>query len=341
MDSGGVDVGPEDPFPPDGSGAAGGGLGQLTKSVPFVTPIEGGGAKCILDGLEIECSRISGNASVQAPDSSAPIRVTYQGERVWAFFQGFADGYSGYVPSTAHYIGGGRLAPASGGGMPRLGSSTSGSSRDTDLNRLNGGSHPEDDLRYSRNDIFQSPQTTWDPIPARNLLPEVFHLLDNNRCFTFISNLLNVARQLTGRQPYTYDAYELATTIATRQQDGGISFYEGDGGGEVGGDIFSGTVRVNIFLRQQRPGTGGPGVQAYYALVALHEFIHAAAGADQYDAPIYSDYLLAEAAKIYTGAPGFPSLPAPRTREEQNELRSKMGDYWDNQLWDYCNPTRN
>jgi len=65
MDPGGIDVGTSDPFPADGSGAEDGGLGEFTRTVPFVTPIEGGGAKCILDGLEIECSRISGNSSVQ------------------------------------------------------------------------------------------------------------------------------------------------------------------------------------------------------------------------------------------------------------------------------------
>ena len=164
-------------------------------------------------------------------------------------------------------------------------------------------------------------------IPARNLLAEVDHLLDNNRCFTFISNLLNVARQLTGRRPYTYDAYKLARTIAT-QADGGISFYPGEGGGDAGGDIFSGTAKAGIFLFSQGSGRNPVGAQVSYALVALHEFIHLAGGANQYGAPIYSDYVLARAANIYTGAPGYPSGPAPRTREEQDKLRTETGNYW-------------
>lgn len=69
FDPNGADLGFSDPFPPDGSGAEGGGLGELTKTVPYITPIEGGGAKCVLDGLEIECSRISGDASVQCPNN--------------------------------------------------------------------------------------------------------------------------------------------------------------------------------------------------------------------------------------------------------------------------------
>jgi hypothetical protein len=76
LDAGGIDVGVSDPFPPDGSGAEGGGSGALTKTVPFITPIEGGGAKCILDGLEIECSRISGNSSVQCPNNDCNATVT-------------------------------------------------------------------------------------------------------------------------------------------------------------------------------------------------------------------------------------------------------------------------
>lgn len=73
--------------------------------------------------------------------------------------------------------------------------------------------------------------------------------------------------------------------------------------------------------------------------MALHEFIHLAGGAVQYDAPIYSDYRLADAARILTGAPGYPSGPAPRTREEQDKLRTDTGNYWDRQLREHGSPT--
>jgi hypothetical protein len=154
-------------------------------------------------------------------------------------------------------------------------------------------------------------------IPARNLLPEVYHLLDNNKCFTFVSNLINVARQLTGSRPITYDGYELARIIAS-QPNGGISFYPGAGGGDAAGDVFGGNAKVGIFLLPSEAVGNPVEAQVYYALVALHEFIHLAGGADQYGAGIYSDYRLAEAAKILTGSPGYPSGPAPRTREEQD-----------------------
>ena len=79
LDAGGIDVGVSDPFPPGGSGAENGGLGELTKTVPFITPIEGGGAKCILDGLEIDCSRINGNSSVQCANNDCNATITLVG----------------------------------------------------------------------------------------------------------------------------------------------------------------------------------------------------------------------------------------------------------------------
>ena len=111
-------------------------------------------------------------------------------------------------------------------------------------------------------------------------------------------------------------------------------------GGQAYGDIFSGTALADVVLRPNGPNMNPAGTQIYYALVALHEFIHLAGGADQYGAPFYSDYVLAEAARIYTGAPGYPSGPPPRTREEQEKLREDVGTYWDKQLWANCMPNK-
>jgi len=186
--------------------------------------------------------------------------------------------------------------------------------------------------------IFETPQRPGGSIPSRNLPLEVNHLLDKERCFKFITDLLDIARQLTGTAPYTYDLYELARTIET-QPKGGVSFYPGAGGGDAAGDIFSGTAKVGIFLFPNDGSRSLDGAQISYALVALHEFIHHAGGADQYGAPIYSDYLLANAAYILTGAPGYPSGPKPRTKEEQDKLRTDTGNYWDRQLRAHCSPT--
>jgi hypothetical protein len=79
LDAGGVDVGVSDPFPPDGSGTENGGAGEFTKTVPFIIPIEGGGAICNLDGLDILCSRINGNSSVQCANNDCNATVTLVG----------------------------------------------------------------------------------------------------------------------------------------------------------------------------------------------------------------------------------------------------------------------
>ncbi|HKU77567.1 MAG TPA: LamG-like jellyroll fold domain-containing protein [Pyrinomonadaceae bacterium] len=76
MNPGGVDVGSEDPFPPDGSGDPDGlSDGGLGRGVSALIPIEGFGAKCELDGLQIDCSRISGNSSVQCPNNDCGTRT--------------------------------------------------------------------------------------------------------------------------------------------------------------------------------------------------------------------------------------------------------------------------
>src|SRR5262245_36598701 len=101
LDPGGAAVGDSDPFP-TGGGADPDGLvaeGQGGKNNAGLLGVEGGRSRCVLDGLEIDCSFIRGETSVQCPDNDCgPRQVTYRGERVWAFFQWFGDGYSGYVP---------------------------------------------------------------------------------------------------------------------------------------------------------------------------------------------------------------------------------------------------
>ena len=68
-------------------------------------------------------------------------------------------------------------------------------------------------------------------------MAHIFHLLDDNRCFTFVSNLINVARQLTGKKPYTYDGKKLAVAVLN-QASGGIIFRPGAGGGGGGPELL-------------------------------------------------------------------------------------------------------
>jgi hypothetical protein len=71
LDPQGVDVGHEDPFPPDGSGDPDGlpDGGEPVKGSARLLPIEGGGAKCVLDGISMDCSFIKGEVSVKCPNN--------------------------------------------------------------------------------------------------------------------------------------------------------------------------------------------------------------------------------------------------------------------------------
>jgi YD repeat-containing protein len=76
MDPGGVNVGTSDPFPPDGSGDADGLPGEeLAKEVPALIPLEGYGAMCNLDGLDILCKHIGDSAAVQCANNDCGTRT--------------------------------------------------------------------------------------------------------------------------------------------------------------------------------------------------------------------------------------------------------------------------
>jgi YD repeat-containing protein len=332
MDPGGVDVGTSDPFPSDDSGAAGGGLSELTRTVPFVTPIEGGGAKCILDGLEIECSRISGNSSVRCPNNDCNTTVLITGYRdgreVGRWIEPAPVGWDPDYDGTYRF----------NDGLPwrRVGGDPPG----RDHSRASGGQQHSHHTLSSQ--VLQEP---GQDIRPKNLLANIFHLLDDDRCNTFVSNLINVARQLTGKKPYTYDGKTLALAV-DKQENGGFMFLSGPngggGGGSAYGDIFSGaaTVEIVMFNTAIDPARDH---QMYYALVALHEIIHlAGGGASAFDGSrgYYQDVVLADAARILTGAPGYsghydPNMPFWQVTAEMTKA---AGDYWNDQLWEHCMP---
>jgi hypothetical protein len=178
-------------------------------------------------------------------------------------------------------------------------------------------------------------------------LANISHLLDDNRCSTFVSNLINAARQLTGKKPFTYDGKELAVAVAN-QANGGFIFRSGaNGGGGAGsayGDIFSGAATAQVVMFNTAYGPRHPvGVQVSYALTALHEILHlAGGGASEYDGSraYYNDLVLAQAANILTGAPGYPGGYDPNMPHWQitAEMIKAAGTYWDTQLREHCTP---
>ena len=192
----------------------------------------------------------------------------------------------------------------------------------------------------------QKPATGED-IQPRNLLAHIFHLLDDNRCSTFVSDMINVARQLTGKKPFTYDGKELAVAVS-RQENGGFVFTSGanggGGAGSAGGDIFSGTAGADTILFNTAYGPRNlVGVQYSYALTMLHEIMHlAGGGASERNGGYgyYTDMVMASAASHLTGAPGYPGGYDPNMPIWQitAEMTEKAGDYWDAQLREHCMP---
>lgn len=111
FDPQGVEVGDVDPFPADGSGGGEleppndglvGGSGRLF-------PVEGGGSRCVLDGIVIDCSFIRGEAVASAPEQTTRARYDAHGHVTgFDFFHAYADGRSGFLPQDAVYDGSGR-----------------------------------------------------------------------------------------------------------------------------------------------------------------------------------------------------------------------------------------
>ncbi|HEU4710983.1 MAG TPA: discoidin domain-containing protein [Pyrinomonadaceae bacterium] len=111
LDSGGANLGDVDPFPPDGSADPDGLLPEAPggKSVPGILGSGGGRSKCVLDGIEVECSFIRDENSVQCPDNDCgprwnPSANNPDGSRgAFEHFQAFVNGYAGYMTQYGRY----------------------------------------------------------------------------------------------------------------------------------------------------------------------------------------------------------------------------------------------
>lgn len=149
LDPDGVDAGESDPFAEAAGDPSEGGAGESAIEGRVAALMSGYfDMKCSIDGLLTGCalatSAIESGAAAECPnDDCGPRRVVYQGQETWASFHAYADGYQGYVPSTASYVGDGRISPLSSG-PPSFGGSNNSSLRNTDLVALNGGSYREE-----------------------------------------------------------------------------------------------------------------------------------------------------------------------------------------------------
>jgi YD repeat-containing protein len=109
LDPQGVDVGLSDPFPPNGAGDPDGlvsGGDPVKNGTVSPLAIEGGGAQCVLDGIQMDCSFIRGETSVHCPDDDCGPRMDKNG-KLTEPFKAYPDGHGGFLPHGAKYLGDG------------------------------------------------------------------------------------------------------------------------------------------------------------------------------------------------------------------------------------------
>jgi hypothetical protein len=117
----------------------------------------------------------SGSAAMCPNNNCGPRRVIYQGRSTWAPFHAYADGYQGFVPIGARYIGKGNFSPLKPG-PPGLGNYSNG---DTNFSLLNGATD-EAQLGLTTDSFFGDPQTTTTPTPYTGPCPPTKEQLATN-----------------------------------------------------------------------------------------------------------------------------------------------------------------
>jgi hypothetical protein len=151
---------------------------SLTQLRTYPGFTEEGSTQCMLNGIETPCSLISSENSAQCPNNDCgPRGVMYEGKETLALFEAHADGYQGFVPVTARYIGNGGILPISRL-HPRLiePGSRPDTRGDTNLGDLNGATDPEGVLGLSPDAFFSHPQNLrkLDPLNPPDIVNGIF-----------------------------------------------------------------------------------------------------------------------------------------------------------------------
>lgn len=298
----GVDVGLYDPFIMWNDG------GNLEPERPMLL----GGmneptGRCTLDGMAIECDQamrmLDHGSAAQCPNNDCgPRSVVYQGQRTWAFFNAYADGYQGYVPSTARYIGGGNISPVNG--LRPIFGGHGFRHTDTNLGRLNGARNNEEVLgrtpRYTeiaalgnvpglfagQGQTSPRPLTPEEIDEQRRLLVKTLENPNAPLCKPFMAALLDEIGRLPGSVPaFSNDPLAIFNKIASIP---GAMVVEADQRwmGTAAGSAGAGTATYRLNLENMKTmWTAGAS--------RIHELTHAAAGSAY---PVYSHLQMNRAA---------------------------------------------
>jgi hypothetical protein len=234
---------------------------------------------CIVQGIPAPCNitvnLINSGAGVQCPDNDC------------RNFRAFADGFSGYLPPDAKYMGNGRAysnsaAQAAGDELGGV----------IDLERT------PDFLSHRQNPqetVFVGFDKIWE---------DLNDILENATCRSFIADLIGTAQEITGKKAHAFTIEGMLEELKKNPwkdpkfKTDGISFLQEDGISNAGWENGKGYIWL---FNQASQGT----VNEYFirigqknlALTFLHEIIHTAtkgrSGHDRFGG--YNDVELARA----------------------------------------------
>jgi YD repeat-containing protein len=263
---------------------------------------------CVLDGIPVPCDVVTNDNSKQCPNNQCKRRTES--------FGAFADGYSGYMPADARYVGHGIALSnqAAGGSLDELAGVVS---------------------------LEQNPQNPVKTIAVEDLRSNVEKLLrfkNANRklsCGEAVQQLLDKAAEMfpkwKGQNSKSF--MEAFDRIASQGNYVAELFPEmSHAGGTVDGDAFAsldpghGAQPAKVYLHpfQYFHKPNNAMAQLHYAFTALHETFHLAARGG------YTDEDMARVVFALTGKKGLPS--------DSTKDQMPWSNYWDDYLQQHCMP---
>ena len=336
LDPQGVDVGLEDPFPPDGSGDPSLLLngGEPLRGTARPLPIEGGGAQCVIDGIRMDCAFIRGETSVQCPNNDC-------GPSVWEKHAGDANG-----PLVGYALGS-SFRPTVGGGPAFLPPGVSHLENAVAGGRVNSawtngystlvwtcdstGNCYKVPTAYSGSEYFESytgdPQDSVVPLPG-DLRDRVAARVNNPKsdCADFMKRLIAEAARIDGKAfNYGSDLMNLSDRV---QNGGGFNLRQQVDKGNAG---FDSRGRPAVYIKPVSTSNDPrriDNVQTNYAGTALNEIMHLAKNSGFYDDPVMARALF----NILS-----PDEQKANPRPNSN-ARDPNSRYWHPLFLEHCQP---
>jgi len=301
LDSQGVDVGQNDPFPPDGSGDPNGiAISEVSdKTSAGLLPIEDGGQRCVLDGIEMNCGFVRKESATHCPDNDCGPRMDKNG-KLTELFKTYPDGHGGFLPHGTKYLG--------------------------------------DGIYMTMDEEFHMLDETQNTVPDTSEFERRIKALDS-KCTTFIKNL--ITQTATAKNPAEFTDALTGFDMVKRQGgfiygDTIMKLY-GLAGGTVNGRISENTAQVELPTPGQFRSFGPVNQRAARDFAAmqqvtnfwttLHEILHLA-GKNVYDDFAYANTV---AAMKGVNAPDYTGM-------KYHDALLKASKYWNQALLDACKP---